>query len=39
MGFCGASTIIEMHKAEMVIAPSITTEGKSWQLSGPSSRA
>jgi len=34
MGFCGASTIKEMHKAEMVIAPSITTEGKSWQLAG-----
>ena len=39
MGFCGASTISEMHNAEMVIAPSITTEGKSWQLSGPSCRA
>jgi len=39
MGFCGASTIREMHKAEMVIAPSITTEGKSWQLAGPGSRA
>ena len=34
MGFCGASTIKEMHKAEMVIAPSITTEGKSWQMMG-----
>lgn len=34
MGFCGASTIREMHKAEMVIAPSITTEGKSWQMAG-----
>jgi IMP dehydrogenase len=32
MGFCGASTISEMHNAEMVIAPSITTEGKSWQM-------
>jgi IMP dehydrogenase len=39
MGFCGAATIQEMHHAEMVIAPSITTEGKSWQLAGPSSRA
>jgi IMP dehydrogenase len=39
MGFCGASDIREMHNAEMVIAPSITTEGKSWQLSGPSCRA
>ena len=33
MGVCGASTIQDMHKAEMVIAPAITTEGKSWQLS------
>ena len=33
MGVCGASTIQEMHKVEMVIAPAITTEGKSWQLS------
>jgi IMP dehydrogenase len=32
MGVCGAATIEEMHKAEMVIAPSITTEGKSWQM-------
>jgi len=33
MGVCGALTIEEMHKAEMVIAPAITTEGKFWQLS------
>ncbi len=32
MGICGAFNIREMHKAEMVIAPAITTEGKSWQL-------
>ncbi len=32
MGVCGVSTIQEMHKVEMVIAPAITTEGKSWQL-------
>ncbi len=32
MGVCGAATIPEMHCAEMVIAPSITTEGKSWQM-------
>ncbi|MFC1965536.1 GuaB3 family IMP dehydrogenase-related protein [Chloroflexota bacterium] len=32
MGVCGAADIQEMHKAEMVIAPAITTEGKSWQL-------
>jgi len=33
MGVCGASTVQEMHNAQMVIAPAITTEGKSWQLS------
>ncbi len=32
LGICGARTIQEMHKAEMVVAPSITTEGKWWQL-------
>jgi len=32
MGVCGASTIAEFHKVEMVIAPAIKTEGKSWQL-------
>ncbi len=32
MGFCGAATIQEMHQAEMVIAPSVVTEGKSWQM-------
>ncbi len=32
MGVCGAANIQEMHQAEMVIAPSITTEGKSWQM-------
>jgi IMP dehydrogenase len=32
MGVCGAANVQEMHKAEMVIAPAITTEGKSWQL-------
>jgi IMP dehydrogenase len=31
MGFCGAANIQEFHSAEMVIAPSITTEGKFWQ--------
>jgi len=31
MGVCGALTIQEMHQVEMMIAPSITTEGKSWQ--------
>ncbi|MFH1381793.1 MAG: GuaB3 family IMP dehydrogenase-related protein [Chloroflexota bacterium] len=33
MGVCGAFNIREMHQVEMVIAPAITTEGKSWQLS------
>ncbi|GAH21376.1 unnamed protein product, partial [marine sediment metagenome] len=33
MGVCGVLTIQEMHKVEMVVAPAITTEGKSWQLS------
>ena len=32
MGVCGAATIGEMHEAEMVVAPSIVTEGKSWQF-------
>jgi IMP dehydrogenase len=32
MGVCGADTIQAMHQVEMVIAPAITTEGKSWQL-------
>ena len=33
MAALGARTIREMHRVEMVIAPSIATEGKSWQLS------
>jgi len=33
MGTCGVFNLQEMHKVEMVIAPAITTEGKSWQLS------
>jgi len=33
MGTCGVFNIEEMHKVEMIIAPAITTEGKSWQLS------
>jgi IMP dehydrogenase len=32
MGFCGAADIKEFHNAEMVIAPAITTEGKSYQM-------
>lgn len=31
MGALGASTIREMHRVEMVVAPTIATEGKSWQ--------
>ncbi len=34
MGALGARTIAEMHEVDMVIAPSIATEGKSWQRSG-----
>jgi IMP dehydrogenase len=34
MGVCGAQTIPEFHNAELVVAPSIKTEGKVWQLSG-----
>ncbi len=33
MGFCGASTVKEFHRADMVIAPSIVSEGKSYQMS------
>jgi len=33
LGVCGVLNIQEMHKVEMVIAPAITTEGKSWQMS------
>jgi IMP dehydrogenase len=32
MGVCGAATIAQMHDVEMVIAPAIRTEGKSWQF-------
>ena len=32
MGMCGAYTIRDMHKADIVIAPSIKTEGKFFQL-------
>lgn len=34
MGVCGAASLREMHQVEMVIAPAIKTEGKSWQLAG-----
>ncbi len=32
MGVCGAASIKEMHKAEMVFAPAIISEGKFWQM-------
>ena len=32
MGMVGASTIREMHDAEVVVAPSVKTEGKHYQL-------
>ena len=32
MGMCGAYTIRDLHKAEMVIAPAIKTEGKYFQM-------
>jgi IMP dehydrogenase len=34
MAALGARSIEEMHRVEMVIAPAIATEGKSWQLAG-----
>jgi IMP dehydrogenase len=36
MGACGAADMAAFHQTEMVIAPSIVTEGKFWQLSRPS---
>ena len=33
MGMCGTFTIKEMHNAQLVIAPSIKTEGKIFQIS------
>jgi IMP dehydrogenase len=34
MGALGASTIADMHQVEMIVAPTIATEGKSWQRAG-----
>lgn len=34
MGMCGAYTIRDFHKTEMVIAPAIKTEGKHYQMLG-----
>ena len=33
MGMCGAYTIRDFHKSEMIVAPAIKTEGKYYQLS------
>lgn len=32
MGMVGASTVKEMHNAELIVAPSMKTEGKIWQM-------
>jgi len=32
MGMCGARTIAEMHQAEVIIAPTLPTEGKGMQF-------
>jgi IMP dehydrogenase len=32
MGMCGAHSVKEMQRVEMVLAPAIKTEGKFWQL-------
>ena len=34
MGMCGAYTIRDLHKADMIIAPAIKTEGKYFQFAG-----
>jgi IMP dehydrogenase len=34
MAALGARTIADMHRVEIVYAPSVVTEGKSWQLRG-----
>jgi IMP dehydrogenase len=38
MGVCGAQTIAEFHDAELVVAPSIKTEGKFVQLAQQAQR-
>ncbi len=35
MGVCGAASVAEFHQTEMVIAPSIVTEGKFYQMTRP----
>src|SRR4029079_1637450 len=39
MAALGARTIADMHDVEIVYAPSVVTEGKSWQLRGKEPRA
>jgi IMP dehydrogenase len=34
MGALGAASIGQMHEVEMIVAPTIATEGKSWQRAG-----
>jgi IMP dehydrogenase len=34
MGMCGAATIRDFHQAELVVAPTIRTEGKVFQIAG-----
>ncbi|MFC1935405.1 GuaB3 family IMP dehydrogenase-related protein [Chloroflexota bacterium] len=34
MGMCGAFTIRDLHRAELVIAPAVRTEGKIFQMAG-----
>lgn len=34
MGMCGAFTIRDLHRAELVIAPAVQTEGKIFQMAG-----
>jgi IMP dehydrogenase len=34
MGMCGAATIRDFHQAELVVAPTIRTEGKVFQMAG-----
>ena len=34
MGMCGAYTVRDLHKADMVVAPAIKTEGKFFQMAG-----
>jgi len=34
MGVCGAETLADFHEAELIVAPSIKTEGKVYQLNG-----